>query len=71
MEVSPYRDSLRQCRRGRARHRLEGLIGELCLVNPLSCSIPCIRVSIGRLSIWHGGDLVLNTYPEVSLKFHH
>ena len=53
------------------QHGLEGLIGELHLVNPPSCSIPCIRVGIGRLSVWHGSDLVLNAYPEASSKFHH
>ena len=53
------------------QHRLESLIGEVYLVDPLCYSILCVGVSIGELSIWHGSDLVLNAQPETSSKFHH
>jgi len=43
------------------RHGLKGLIGETYLVNPLCCSILCIGVGIGWLSVGHSGDLVLNS----------
>ena len=64
-------DGLRQCRRDGARHRLESLIGKVRLVDPPSCSVPHVGVSVGRSSVRHGGNLVLNAQPETSLKFHH
>jgi len=64
-------DGLRQCRRDGARHGLESLIGEVRLVDPLSCSVPRVGVGVGGSSVWHGGDLVLNAQPETSSKFHY
>jgi len=43
------------------RYRLKGLVGEASLVDPLCCSVPCVGISVGRSSVWHGGDLVLDT----------
>ena len=42
------------------QHGLKGLISEAHLVNPLCCSVPCIRVGISWSSVWHGGNLVLD-----------
>ena len=64
-------DGLRQCKRDGARHRLESLIGKVHLVDPPSCSVPRVGVGVGRSSIWHSGNLVLNAQPETSSKFHH
>jgi len=53
------------------QHRLKDLISEVHLVN-LSCySIPCIRVGVGGSSIWHGGNLVLDTQLETLSKLHY
>jgi len=43
------------------QYRLKGLVGEARLVNPPCCSIPHVRISVGRSSVRHGGDLVLDT----------
>jgi len=42
------------------RYRLEALIGEVCLVNSLCCPVLRIGVCIGWLSVWYGGNLVLD-----------
>ena len=70
-EVGLGGDGLRRCGRGGAQHELESLIGKAHLVNPLSCSVPRVRVGVGGSSVQHGGDLVLNAQPETSSKFHH
>ena len=53
------------------RHGLKGLIGEARLVDSSCCSIPCVEVSISGSSVWHGGNLVLDTQLEPSSKLHH
>jgi len=53
------------------RHGLKGLIGEAHLVNPLCCSVPHVGISVGRSSVWHGGNLVLDAQLETSSKLHH
>jgi len=42
------------------QHRLENLIGEVHLVNPLCCFILCVRIGVSGSSVQHGDDLVLN-----------
>ena len=41
------------------------------LVNPLHCSVPCVRVGISWSFIWHSGDLVLDPYSETSWELYH
>jgi len=53
------------------QHELKGLIGKVCLVNPLRCSVLCIGVGIGWSSVWHSSDLVLDFYPETVLELYH
>jgi len=42
------------------RHGLKGLIGEARLVDPPCCSVPYVGISVGRSSVRHGGNLVLD-----------
>ena len=42
------------------RHGLKGLVSKVRLVDPPCCSVPRVRISVGRLSVWHGGNLVLD-----------
>jgi len=60
-----------QCREDRARYRLKGLISKACLVDPPRCSVPHVGISIGQLSIWHSGNLVLDVQSETALKLYH
>jgi len=42
------------------RHGLKGLIGETRLVDPPCCSVLRVGISVGRSSVQHGGNLVLD-----------
>jgi len=42
------------------RHGLKGLVGEARLVDPLCSLVPYVGISVGRSSIRHGGNLVLD-----------
>jgi len=61
-------------RRGRSRRperRLESLIGEPRLVDPLGSYVPGLWISVSRSSEGHGGDLALNVRPEASAELHY
>jgi len=42
------------------RHGLKGLIDKAHLVDPSCCSIPYVGIGVGRSSVWHSGNLVLD-----------
>ena len=50
---------------------MEGLIGQLCLVDPLGSYVPSLWISVCGSSEWHGSDLALDARLEASTELHH
>ena len=64
------RNSRRE-RQYKALQGLEGLIGQLDLVNPLSGTIPGLWICAGRSFIGYSSDLALDICPKSISEFHH
>jgi len=50
---------------------LEGLIGQLCLVNPPGSYVPSVWISVCGPSEWHGNDLALDARLEALMELYH